>query len=246
METQENKVVIITGASSGIGEATARSLVKSGAKVALCARDEEKLKKLVSELGEENALYLKADVADIEKMKELVKLTKKKFGRVDVLFANAGVMPGSNVSELKVDDWKMMVDININGVLNSIAAVYPLFLSNNKGQIIVTSSVAGTKSVPGNAVYCGTKHFVRSFIDSFRSEIISEGKNIRTTIIYPGAVKTNLLDTVAESDAKRAVEAFYEEVAINKEDIARAVLYAISEPDNIDVSDIVIRSSKEA
>lgn len=176
METQENKVVIITGASSGIGEATARSLVKSGAKVALCARDEEKLKKLVSELGEENALYLKADVADIEKMKELVKLTKKKFGRVDVLFANAGVMPGSNVSELKVDDWKMMVDININGVLNSIAAVYPLFLSNNKGQIIVTSSVAGTKSVPGNAVYCGTKHFVRSFIDSFRSEIISEGK----------------------------------------------------------------------
>ena len=246
METQENKVVIITGASSGIGEATARSLVKSGAKVALCARDEEKLKKLVSELGEENVLYLKADVADIEKMKELVKLTKKKFGRVDVLFANAGVMPGSNVSELKVDDWKMMVDININGVLNSIAAVYPLFLSNNKGQIIVTSSVAGTKSVPGNAVYCGTKHFVRSFIDSFRSEIISEGKNIRTTIIYPGAVKTNLLDTVAESDAKRAVEAFYEEVAINKEDIARAVLYAISEPDNIDVSDIVIRSSKEA
>ena len=246
METQENKVVIITGASSGIGEATARSLVKSGAKVALCARDEEKLKKLVSELGEENALYLKADVDDIEKKKKLVKKKKKKFGRVDVLFANAGVMPGSNVSELKVDDWKMMVDININGVLNSIAAVYPLFLSNNKGQIIVTSSVAGTKSVPGNAVYCGTKHFVRSFIDSFRSEIISEGKNIRTTIIYPGAVKTNLLDTVAESDAKRAVEAFYEEVAINKEDIARAVLYAISEPDNIDVSDIVIRSSKEA
>ena len=130
--------------------------------------------------------------------------------------------------------------------LNSIAAVYPEFLANNEGHIIVTSSVAGTKSVPGNAVYSGTKHIVRSFIDSMRSEIIGEGKNIRTTLIYPGAVKTNMLDTVAPSEMKKVVEEFYQNVAIDPESIARTVLFAISEPDAVDVSDIVVRPSRES
>ena len=161
MKNVENKVVIITGASSGIGEETARVLAKNGAKVVLSARREERLEKLSSEIGE-NAAYLRSDVVNPEDMKALVALAKEKFGRVDVVFANAGIMPAGNMSELKVDDWNAMVEINIKGVLNTMAAVLPEFTKQKSGHIIVTSSRAGTMSVPGNAVYCGTKHFVRA------------------------------------------------------------------------------------
>jgi len=246
MEYVKDKVVIITGASSGIGLETAKLLAKNGAKVALCARDEEGLKKAIKDIGEENAVYLKSDVTNLEEMKELVKLTKDKFGKVDVLYANAGIMPASNIAELKVDDWKRMIDININGVLNSIAAVYPEFLENKKGHIIATSSMAGIKMVPGNAVYCGTKHFVRTFMDSLRSESIQDGTNIKTTVIYPGAIKTNLLDEVPTSETKKMVEQFYENVGIDAINIANSVLYAISQPDNVDVSDIIVRPRGEA
>lgn len=246
MEYVKDKVVIITGASSGIGLETAKLLAKNGAKVALCARDEEGLKKAIEDIGEENAVYLKSDVTNLEKMKELVKLTKDRFGKIDVLYANAGIMPASNIAELKVDDWKRMIDININGVLNSIAAVYPEFLENKKGHIIATSSMAGIKMVPGNAVYCGTKHFVRTFMDSLRSESIQDGTNIKTTVIYPGAIKTNLLDEVPTSETKKMVEQFYENVSIDAINIANSVLYAISQPDNVDVSDIIVRPRGEA
>ena len=120
-------------------------------------------------------------------------LAKEKFGKVDAVFANAGIMPAGNMSELKTDDWNAMIEVNIKGVLNTIAAVLPEFIAQKKGHIIVTSSRAGTMSVPGNAVYCGTKHFVRAMLDSFRSESVREGTNIRTTTIYPGAIKTELL-----------------------------------------------------
>lgn len=246
MEYVKDKVVIITGASSGIGLETAKLLAKNEAKVALCARDEEGLKKAIKDIGEENAVYLKSDVTNLEEMKELVKLTKDRFGKVDVLYANAGIMPASNIAELKVDDWKRMIDININGVLNSIAAVYPEFLENKKGHIIATSSMAGIKMVPGNAVYCGTKHFVRTFMDSLRSESIQDGTNIKTTVIYPGAIKTNLLDEVPTSETKKMVEQFYENVSIDAINIANSVLYAISQPDNVDVSDIIVRPRGEA
>ena len=242
----DGKVVIITGGGSGIGLETAKLLAKNGAKVALCARDEKGLKKAVEEIGEENAVYLKANVTNLEEMTELVKMTKEKFGKVDVLYANAGIMPASNIAELKVDDWKRMIDININGVLNSIAAVYPEFLENKKGHIIATSSMAGIRMVPGNAVYCGTKHFVRTFMDSLRSESIQDETNIKTTVIYPGAIKTNLLNEVPASETKKMVEQFYENVGIDAINIANAVLYAISQPDNVDVSDIVVRPRGES
>ncbi len=241
----ENKVIIITGASSGIGEATAKILAANGAKVALSARREDRLKKLVIEIGD-NAVYFKSDVSSAEDMKDLIAMTKDKFGRVDVLFANAGVMPGSNMSELKTRDWMSMVNINIVGVLNSIAAVLPEFTAQKSGHIIVTSSVAGTKSVPGNAVYSGTKHFVRAMLDSFRTESVMEGTNIRTTVIYPGAIKTELLNTIAPSETKKMVERFYEEVGLEPDVIANAVLYAISQPDNVDVSDLIVRPSRES
>jgi len=220
MKNVENKVIIITGASSGIGEETARVLAREGAKVVLSARREERLKKLADEIGE-NAAYLKSDVVNADEMKALVALAKEKFGKVDAVFANAGIMPAGNMSELKVADWNAMIEINIKGVLNTMAAV------------------------PGNAVYCGTKHFVRAMLDSFRSESIREGTNIRTTTIYPGAIKTELLNTVAESEAKNMVSQFYENVGLTPDVIANAVLYAVSQPDNVAVPDLVVCPSME-
>ena len=245
MKGIENKVIVITGASSGIGEATAKILAEGGAKVVLSARREDRLKKLALEIGD-NAAYFKSDVSSAEDMKALIAMAKEKFGRVDVLFANAGVMPGSNMSELKTRDWMSMVNINIVGVLNSIAAVLPEFTAQKSGHILVTSSVAGTKSVPGNAVYSGTKHFIRAMLDSFRAESVMEGTNIRTTVIYPGAIKTELLNTIAPSETKKMVERFYEEVGMEPDVIANAVLYAISQPDNVDVSDLIVRPSRES
>lgn len=245
MSNIENKVVMITGASSGIGEETAKVLAQNGAKVVLIARREERLKKLASEIGE-NAIYLKADVSNSDDMKAAVILAKKTFGKVDALFANAGVMPAGNMSELKVDDWMSMVNINIIGVLQSMAAVLPEFIAQKSGHIIVTSSAAGTRSVPGNAVYCGTKHFVRAMLDSFRMETVMEGTNIHATTIYPGAVKTELLNSIAPSETKTMVENFYEEAGLTPDAIANAVLYALSQPENVNVSDLVIRPSKEA
>lgn len=245
MNNIENKVVIITGASSGIGEETARVLAKNGAKVVLSGRREDRLKKLADEIGE-SAVYLKSDVSNLDDMKALVALGKEKFGKIDALFANAGVMPGGNMSELKVRDWMSMVNINIAGVLNSMAAVLPEFLERKNGHIIVTSSAAGTRSVPGNAVYCGTKHFVRAMLDSFRMEAVMEESNIHATTIYPGAVKTELLNTIAPSATKAMVEKFYEDAGMTPDIIANAVLYVLSQPDNVNVSDLVVRPSKEA
>lgn len=245
MKNIEDKVVIITGASSGIGEATAKVLAENGARVVLSARRADRLEKLAEGIGE-NAAWLKSDVTILEDMQALVKVAKEKFGRVDAVFANAGIMPGGNMSELKVQDWMGMVEINIKGTLNIMAAVLPEFIAQKSGHIIVTSSAAGLRSVPGNAVYCGTKHFVRAMLDSFRMEAVSEGTNIHTTTIYPGAVKTELLNTIAPSETKAMVEKFYEEAGLTPDVIANAVLYAISQPDNVNVSDLVVRPSKEA
>lgn len=245
MEHVEQKVVLITGASSGIGAETARVLARHGAKVVLSARREDRLKELAGEIGE-NAAYLASDVTRREDMEALVSLAKERFGRVDVLFANAGIMPGGNMSEMKVADWMAMVDINIKGVLNAMAAVLPPFIAQKGGHIVVTFSIAGTKSVPGNAVYSGTKHFVRAMLDSFRTESVLEGTNIRTTTIYPGAIQTELLNTIAPLETKTMVEEFYKNVGLQPEVIANAVLYAISQPDQVDVSDLAVRPSRES
>lgn len=245
MQGIENKVVVITGASSGIGEAAAKLLAANGAKVVLSARRAERLQKLSAEIGK-NAIFLQSDVSSAEDMRALAALAKETFGKIDVLFANAGIMPGSNMSALKVQDWTRMVDINIKGVLYAMAAVLPEFIAQKAGHILVTSSIAGTKSVPGNAVYSGTKHFVRAMLDSFRSESVMEGTNIRTTTIYPGAIKTELLNTIAPSETKSMVEAFYRDVGLEPDAIANAVLYAIAQPDHIDISDLAVRPSRES
>lgn len=245
MKNVEGKVVVITGASSGIGLATAKVLADNGAKVVLGARRKERLEEIVKEIGEDKAAYSVTDVSKPEDVNKLVKTALDKFGKVDVFFANAGIMPGSNVSELRTEDWNNLVDINCKGVLNSVAAVYPEFKKNNSGHFIVTSSIAGIRSTPGNAVYSATKHFVRVFIDSWRSEATAEAPNLRTTTIFPGAIKTELLNTVPESEKKHLVEKFYENTAISPDAVANSVLYAISQPDNVDVSDIVVRPTRE-
>lgn len=239
------KVVVITGASSGIGEETARVLARNGAKVVLGARRADRLARLADELGDA-AVCLASDVTRLADMQGLVALAQECFGRVDALFANAGIMPGGNMSELKVDDWMSMVDVNVKGVLNATAAVLPTFIAQRRGHIVVTSSCAGTRAVPGNAVYAGTKHFVRAMLDSFRMEAVAEGTNIRTTTVYPGAVKTELLNSIAPSETKAMVERFYEDAGLEPAVIAEAVLYALSQPDNVDVSDLVVRSCKES
>ena len=150
------------------------------------------------------------------------------------------------MSEHKVNDWMAMVDVNIKGVLNAMAAVLPEFIAQKRGHIIVTSSIAGTRSVPGNAVYAGTKHFVRAMLDSFRTESVMEGTNIRTTTIYPGAIRTELLHTIAPSETKSMVETFYRNAGLDPDVIANAVLYAVAQPDNVDVSDLAVRPSKES
>lgn len=245
MKYVENKVILITGASSGIGEETAKTLAENGAKVVLSARRKDRLEKLANDIGE-NAVYLESDVTNADDMAALVRLAMEKFGRVDAVFANAGIMPAGNMSQLNVKDWDSMIDVNIKGVLNTMAAVLPVFTAQKSGHIIVTSSVAGTKSVPGNAVYCGTKHFVKAMLDSFRSESVMEQTNIRTTLIYPGAVKTELLNTVAPSETKTMVEEFYKNVGLTPDVIANAVLYAVSQPEHVDVSDLIVRPTKES
>ena len=245
MQNVENKVVIITGASSGIGEETAKVLAKNGAKIVLSARREDRLQKLAEELGDENAAYLKSDVSSFDDMKAVVTLAKERFGRVDALFANAGIMPVSSMSQLAVEEWDAMIDINIRGVLYAMAAVLPEFTAQKSGHIIATSSVAGIRPVPGNAIYCGTKYFVKAMMESFRQETISEGSNIRTTVLYPGAINTELLGTINQARIKSVVEDIYKKVGISPDAIANAVLYAMSQPDNVDISDLVVRPTLE-
>ncbi len=198
----KNKVVIITGASSGIGEATAKLLAKQGTKVVLGARREENLKRIADEIRRDggHAAYQLLDVTLQEDNDRIVALANGEFGRVDAIFLNAGLMPNSPLSALKTDDWHQMVDVNVKGVLNGVAAVLPVFLSQKSGHVIATSSVAGLKAYPTGAVYGGTKWFVRDFMEVLRMESALEGTNIRTSTIYPAAINTELLATISEKE----------------------------------------------
>ncbi|MBO0446942.1 SDR family oxidoreductase [Enterococcus ureilyticus] len=240
----KDKVIVITGASSGIGEATAQLLIENGAKVVLGARREERLKKLVKKFGD-NSVYAVTDVRNLKEVETLVQVAKEKFGKVDVLFANAGIMPASNMSELKTNEWYDMVDININGVLNSLAAVLPEFTAQKSGHVITTSSIAGLKVFPGNSVYTGTKHAVRAIMDGFRMESAMEGTNIRTTTLYPGAIATELLETISTPEVKSGMEQFYQ-IAITPDAVAQTVLFAISQPESVGITEMTILPSKQA
>ena len=241
----KGKVVVITGASSGLGEATARLLSAQGASVVLGARRFERLQTLAEELkqGGGKALAIPTDVIELDQVKRLVDTAVQTYGRIDVIINNAGLMPLSLLERLKVDDWNQMIDVNIKGVLNGIAAALPYMQEQKSGQVINVSSVAGHKVRPGNVVYAATKHAVRVLSEGLRQEV--KPYNIRTTIISPGAVATELPDSVTESDVADNIRNFYEAYAIPADSFARAVAFAMSQPDNVDINEILYRPTAQ-
>src|SRR6266498_685831 len=238
----KDKVVIITGASSGIGEATAKLLASEGAKVVLGARREDKLKQLVDEIQNTDgqAVYQMMDVVNPSDNAAIVELARQNFGRVDVIFLNAGIMPNSPLSALKTDEWHQMVDVNIKGVLNGIAAVLPIFIRQKSGHVIANSSVAGLKSYPGGAIYGGTKWFVRDFMEVLRMESAQEGTNIRATTIYPAAINTELLGTITHHGVAEAMRTTYGRYGIAPERIANVVSFAIDQPGDTVVNEFTV------
>jgi NADP-dependent 3-hydroxy acid dehydrogenase YdfG len=238
----EDKVVIITGASSGIGEATAKLLARKGAKLVLGARREDQLKRIVDEIEEDagKAVYKRLDVTEPSDNDAIVRLAKETFGGVDVIFLNAGIMPNSPLSALKTDDWHQMVDVNVKGVLNGVAAVLPTFIEQKAGHVIANSSVAGLKAYPGGAVYGGTKWFVRDFMEVLRMESAMEGTNIRTATIYPAAIGTELLGTISDKDTAEQMGSVYDTYQISPDRIASVVAIAIDQPEDTTINEFTV------
>ena len=239
MSEIQNKVVIITGASSGLGEATAKRLAASGAKLMLGARREDRLKELVAAIAQTGgtASYLVTDVVDRAQVEALAKQTLSTYGRIDVLINNAGLMPLSPLDQLKVEEWDRTIDVNIKGVLYGIAAVLPIMRQQKSGHVINLSSVAGHQVFPGSAVYCATKFAVRAISEGLRLE--SNGE-IRSTNISPGAIATELLTTISDQDTAARMNAFYK-IAIDADAIARAIAFAIEQPSDVDVNEMIVR-----
>ncbi|QWU13156.1 NADP-dependent 3-hydroxy acid dehydrogenase YdfG [Paenibacillus sophorae] len=247
MSNIQDKVVVIMGASSGIGEATTKKLAQEGAKLVIAARREDRLKALVETLPNTEITYAVADVSNREEVQAVADLAVEKYSRIDVLFNNAGVMPTAPLSETRFDEWRQMLDINIMGVLNGIAAVLPLMKKQRSGHIIATDSVAGHVVYPGSAVYCGTKFAVRAIMEGLRQE--ERENNIRSTIISPGAVSTELYTTINDPKNREWVRDLMskgaEGLSLKSSDIADAVAYVISTPDTVSVSEILIRPTKQ-
>jgi len=242
----KDKVVIITGASSGIGYATALSLAKEGAKLVVGARRTDRLEKLVKEIEENNGEILsqKFDVTKKSDCDDLVNTAIKKWGKVDVLINNAGLMPLSFVKNLKVDEWDQMIDVNIKGVLYCTAAVLPHMRESKSGHIINISSVAGRIVFPAGSVYCATKHAVTAFSEGLRQEL-SPRNNIRVTTIEPGVVSTELTNTITDESLEKFVESSKKMEALKAEDIASAIIFAINAPNHVSVNEILVRPTTQ-
>ncbi|NYE63364.1 NADP-dependent 3-hydroxy acid dehydrogenase YdfG [Duganella sp. 1224] len=236
----DNKVVVITGASSGLGEATARHLAARGAAVVLGARRTDKLEQIAAEIRATGgkAEVLATDVTRKEQVQALVDHAVRVFGRVDVLINNAGLMAIAPLDEVKTDEWDRMIDINVKGVLYGIAAALPQFRQQNSGHFINIASVAGVKVFsPGGTVYSGTKFAVRAISEGLRHEV---GGSIRTTTIEPGAVDSELKHGSSHQQSAQFVKEFYK-LAIPADAVARAIAYAIEQPADVDINEIVLR-----
>lgn len=244
----KGKTVIITGASSGIGEATAIKLAKEGANVVLTARSEDKLKDLQSKIKKENggeAIVVPADVTKKEDLKKVVDKTKEKFNSIDALINNAGLMPLSYVKNLHTDEWDTMVDVNIKGVLNGVAAVLPTMMEQKSGNIINISSSAGRKIYPGGAVYCATKSAVRMFSEGLRQEL-APNFNINVTSIEPGFVDTALTETITDDEVKEDMMSNFKEMTpLEAEDIAEAIYYSLTQPKRANINDVYIMPTQQ-
>lgn len=242
-ENIRDKVVVITGASSGLGEAAARLLAREGVKLVLGARRLDRLQVLAGALSLGEGAILQTDVTDVGQVRRLVDHAVETHGRVDVIINNAGLMPHSPLERGKVEDWDRMIDVNIKGVLYGIAAALPHMKTQKSGHIINVSSVAGHKVGPGGAVYAATKHAVRIISEGLRQEV--KPYNIRTTIISPGAVATELPGSVTEPDVAEGVRALYDRVAIPADSFARTVVFAMSQPDEVDINEILFRPTAQ-
>jgi len=235
----ENKVIVITGASSGLGEATARYLAEKGAKVVLGARRLEKLENIATDVKKKGGAIevLKTDVTKVDEVKALVKKAIDSFGKIDVLVNNAGIMPLAPLSAVKVEEWDSMIDVNVKGVLYGIAAALPEFQKQKSGHFINLASVAGLRVSPGGTVYSATKFAVRAISEGLRMEV---GKDIRTTTLTPGLVDSELKFGSSDEATSQFIQNIYKD-AIPAISIAKAVAYAIEQPADVDINEIVIR-----
>ncbi len=241
-----DKTAIVTGASSGIGQATAKELAAKGYHVLLAARREDRLVELKKEIERDggSAEYKVTDVTSADEMKALVEAGLEKTGKIDVLVNNAGLMPLSFMNKLKVDEWDRMVDVNIKGVLYGIAAVLPVMEKQKFGHILNVSSVAGHTISKGSAVYSGTKFAVRAISEGLRQEI-DPSHEIRVTIVSPGAVETELTSTITDEDVLDAFKNFGGMKLLQAQDIANAIAYAVEQPAHVDVNEILIRPRQQ-
>ncbi len=230
-----DKVVLVTGASSGIGAAIARELGEAGARLALGARRTDRLETLAAEIGGD-VLVRRLDVTDRADVAAFADAARARFGRVDVIVNNAGVMPLSPMASLKVEEWERMVDVNIKGVLWGVAAVLPEMRARGSGHIVNIASIAALRVVPTAAVYCATKYAVRALSEGLRQE----NERIRVTCVHPGVVESELAETITDPVAAAAMKT-YRAIALKPDAIARAVRYALEQPDDVDVSEIVVR-----
>jgi NADP-dependent 3-hydroxy acid dehydrogenase YdfG len=240
----KGKVVVITGASSGIGEATALLLAERSAKVVLGARGQNRLKTLAARIADAGgeAAYAPTDVKRREDVTNLVKLACERYGKVDVLVNNAGIMPVSPLDDLRVEDWEEMIDINIKGVLYGIAAALPVFRKQGFGHFVNTAATAGHKTVPNQSIYSGTKFAVRAISEGLRQEA---GDKLRVTIISPGFVRTNFADSVTNPEVKAKLAESRDKFAMPPDAIARAIAFAIEQPADIDVNEIILRPTAQ-
>ena len=241
----EGKIIVITGASSGLGAAAAQLLAQQGATLLLGARRIERIDALAHELSGKSGgrvLAVQTDVTDAAQVRRLVDEAVAKFGKIDVMLNNAGVMPLSPIDRYKIDEWDRMIDVNIKGVLYGIAAALPHMQKQKSGHIINVASVAGHTWFPTGTVYCGTKWAVRAISEGLRQEV--KPYDIRTTIISPGAVATELLDSISEPDVREEIRKAAL-IAISADSFARMVAFAISQPDDVDVNEILFRPTRQ-
>ena len=241
MAEVSGKVVAITGASSGIGEATARVLAWAGARVVIGARRTDRLAAIASEIEAAGGQvrYCALDVTQRDDVASFAAFANDAFGRLDVIVNNAGVMPLSPLDALKVDEWDRMVDVNIKGVLYGIAAVLPIMKAQGAGQIVNVSSIGGHRVSPTAAVYCATKYAVGAISDGLRQET----DTLRVTVISPGTTTSKLAETISDDTAREAMKT-WRAICISPDAIAQAILYAISQPEDVDVSEIIIRPTR--
>ena len=244
-DSLQGKVIVITGASSGLGEAAARLLAGRGAVLAMGARRRDRIEALAAEFAGRGgkALALETDVSSADHVKALVDAAVERFGRIDVMINNAGLMPNSPLERLLVEDWERMIDVNIKGVLYGIAAALPVMKAQKGGHFINVSSVAGHRVGPGSTVYAATKFAVRALSEGLRQEV--KPYNVRTTVISPGAVATELPDSVSDPDAAARIEKFYADVAIPASSFARAVKFVIEQPEDVDINEILFRPTRQ-